>query len=262
MVIPKAYIGAKFTDWPRNGPDSPWGDDGAPIQPRDLLLVGNPGGGKTRCVWACVQHWRLNAIVLKAEAIASQFAAAQSFKAEMTAEDLMATWAEAPLLAIDDLGAARTSELASATILRLLSEREERSLPTIVTTNLGKDGFDPRIQSRIGAYRIIKFPPVDYRKERDEVRQDESEQPFEYVPDFLRPGLPWAERWLSMTVAERLDAWQSQRLRTYGVRHRLPDVMQAGPDDRTLILTHANLISVILKEATEADKERAMEAHA
>lgn len=255
MVIPNAYIGAKLTDWPRNGADSPWGNGGPPIQPADLLLVGNPGCGKTRCLWACAQTWRLNSIVLKAEAMVSQFSAAQSFKAEMTAEDLMDTWVSAPLLCIDDLGASRSNELAMATILRVLSEREERGLPTIVTTNVGRDGYDPRIQSRLGAYRVLKFPAIDYRKTRggEIVTRVDDSQPISVLA-FLERGRPIATRWLAMSESERRECWRLARTQPRRVLvWTIPDRLYSEPSE-TECLTHANLIEVILTEATHADR--------
>jgi DNA replication protein DnaC len=58
-----------------------------------------------------------------------------------------------PLLLLDDLGAAKTSEWTEETTFRLINYRYEHHLATIVTSNLGpkdlRDGLGERVTSRL-----------------------------------------------------------------------------------------------------------------
>lgn len=73
-------------------------------------------------------------------------------------------------LVLDDLGAERSSEYTTSTLLLIVSRRMNNELPTIVTSNLTleqvKNLIDARLSSRLAAGQVWTFTGSDYRKRR------------------------------------------------------------------------------------------------
>jgi DNA replication protein DnaC len=70
-------------------------------------------------------------------------------------------------LIIDDLGAEKSSEWTGETIYNLVSQRVNRMMPTIVTTNLSlaeiSERTDPRLASRLGGLTVLELSGEDRR---------------------------------------------------------------------------------------------------
>lgn len=72
----------------------------------------------------------------------------------------------AQLLILDDLGAENPSPWAQEKLFQLLDHRYTQRLPTVITTNIDLDAFDPRIRSRLldeNFVRRIRITAPDYR---------------------------------------------------------------------------------------------------
>lgn len=68
---------------------------------------------------------------------------------DTSADADMGYFQSVPVLALDDLGAEKTSEWTTEQLYRLANHRSNHNLPTIVTSNLGPDGLDARYGERI-----------------------------------------------------------------------------------------------------------------
>ncbi len=74
-----------------------------------------------------------------------------------------------PLLILDDLGAAKTSEFVEEQTYRLINRRYNAMLPTLITTNLRirdlKAYLGDRVTSRLAEMTTrVEFEPVDRRR--------------------------------------------------------------------------------------------------
>lgn len=83
--------------------------------------------------------------------------------------EILASYCEAPLLLLDDLGAARSSLFVEDVTYQLIDARYRACLPTIVTTNLGTDQLFDAVGSRTTSRLIqmctwIQFPNIDRRR--------------------------------------------------------------------------------------------------
>ncbi len=82
--------------------------------------------------------------------------------------DTLETILDADLLILDDLGAEYQSKFHNPNIYNIINTRLNRSLPTIISTNLThteiEERYDTRITSRIGnIYESLKFVGTDIR---------------------------------------------------------------------------------------------------
>jgi DNA replication protein DnaC len=123
-----------------------------------LLLLGQTGAGKTheaygalRVIAACGLHCRWVAVS------AADLYARMRPRHGVDAETEFAAAADAPLLVVDDLGAAKTSEWVEEINYRLVNRRYESMLPTVFTSNVppqdeddGEGGRVPGLGSVLG----------------------------------------------------------------------------------------------------------------
>ncbi|MFM9616791.1 ATP-binding protein [Streptomyces turgidiscabies] len=126
----------------------------APHNAKSLLLVGPVGVGKTHHAFATLRAVADTGSTIRWQAYtAANLYAALRPRDDRRADSDYESIAHAPLLFIDDLGAAKLTEWAEEITYRLVNDRYERCLPSIFTTNLvpGKIGatVGDRVASRI-----------------------------------------------------------------------------------------------------------------
>jgi hypothetical protein len=114
-------------------------------QPRGMILHGESGTGKTRCVWAKIKQradegygWtyyssrRLSDLLLK-----SVF--------DKTHDRFMSDLTRTPLLFIDDLGKEKVGDKWMTDLFDIVDRRCEEGKPIIITTNYNGDKLEQRI---------------------------------------------------------------------------------------------------------------------
>lgn len=119
-----------------------------------LLLLGRVGRGKTHQAYGA-----LRALSVSGALAAWKFACAADIYAQLRprpkvdSEELFRTYLDAPVLVVDDLGAAKNSEWTEEINYRLINHRYENALPTIVTSNVAParmaEEFGDRVASRL-----------------------------------------------------------------------------------------------------------------
>lgn len=141
----------------------------------NLLLVGTTGTGKTHISTAIAREvisQGFDVIYDSAQNIVSDFET-DKFKSGYGPYTPKADkYLECDLLIIDDLGTEFSSQFSTACIYNLLNTRQNKSLATIISTNLSarelQERYEDRITSRIvGAdTRILQFQGRDNRLKR------------------------------------------------------------------------------------------------
>ncbi|MCZ4103049.1 ATP-binding protein [Streptomyces sp. H39-C1] len=102
-----------------------------------LLIAGPTGTGKTHQTYGAVRGLVQAGVRLRWQSItAADLYAAQRPRQGHDSEREMRDLARCPLLMIDDLGAAKTSEWTEELTYRLINHRYEQILPTLFTTNV------------------------------------------------------------------------------------------------------------------------------
>ncbi len=142
------------------------------LKPENLFLTGDNGVGKTHLAAAIVNEydgrwWFVPHMLMT---IRDTFRPGSG----TTELQFMNAWSVMSLpVVLDDLGAEKTSEWSLQTLLVILNNRLENEHPTIITTNKTLDeihALDPRIASRLSAYRQIVLEGDDRRATRQPVR--------------------------------------------------------------------------------------------
>jgi DNA replication protein DnaC len=117
-----------------------------------LVLIGPSGAGKSHLAAAII-----NTILDRGEGALWIFVpdfldhlrATFSPQSDIAYDELFATVRDAPVLALDDLGAQTASPWAEEKLYQLLAHRYDRHLPTIITTSRLIEGFDGRVRARL-----------------------------------------------------------------------------------------------------------------
>jgi DNA replication protein DnaC len=119
-----------------------------------LLLLGPTGTGKTYQAYGAMRALSLSGLL-----VSWQFATAADIYARLRprhkvdSEEEFTSLANARVLVIDDLGAAKSSEWTEEINYRLINHRYERELPTLITSNVSvaqlKDAMGDRVTSRL-----------------------------------------------------------------------------------------------------------------
>ncbi|MFB6977409.1 ATP-binding protein [Streptomyces scopuliridis] len=116
----------------RPGPGGPGIAEGP-----SLLIAGPTGTGKTHQAYGAVRALLARGVRLRWEATtAADLYARLRPRAGHDAERELQTLARSPLLFLDDLGAAKSSEWTEELTYRLINHRYEHLRPTLITTNL------------------------------------------------------------------------------------------------------------------------------
>lgn len=167
---PKKFKGAALADFPNDTQRDVrlWLQD-----PADLMtLTGDPGVGKTRLAWAILlecslpdprdaEFWKSTELLLHWQSIVSAFGM-HELERELKRMSRMKS-----LLVIDDLGCEKLTEFGHQGLVLLFSVREERELPTIVTTNATMqeiaDSIDARVASRLDGGVVLEMGGKDRR---------------------------------------------------------------------------------------------------
>ncbi|MFI9273958.1 ATP-binding protein [Kitasatospora sp. NPDC052896] len=135
-----------------------------------LLMAGVVGAGKTHEAYGAV-----TALVQAGLGVRWRATTAADLYAELRpssdtdAERVLATYSRVPLLILDDLGAAKTSEFVEEQTYRLINRRYNHMLPTLITTNLRirdlRAYLGDRVTSRLAQMTTrVEFEPVDRRR--------------------------------------------------------------------------------------------------
>lgn len=260
MSCPEKYRNARPSDF-----DPAMFGGTVPRFPESFLLAGPTGTGKTHMAWALWHHWGQKGTGITCAILAINYQSALTGKYEMTAADMIDTFCGAAVLILDDLGTTATDDRTVSMILAILTEREARALPTIVTTNLSKAQLDPRLADRLGAMRTVAFTGKSRRQEfANRAPFDPTTDP-PIIPDWLRRAEPVVRRWMEMSMAERVEAdalSRSDKLKyTEKPRWRLQEWALSSLEPHRLH-TCANLIHDTLTAATLAAERNAQEGRA
>ena len=137
-----------------------------------LLMAGVVGSGKTHQAYGAVRRLVQSGVGVRwrATTAADLFAELRPRPGSDSEWELAAV-SRCPLLIIDDLGAAKSSEWVEEQTYRLINRRYNYMLPTLITTNLAiKDlraYLGDRVTSRLAQMTTrVEFEPVDRRRSR------------------------------------------------------------------------------------------------
>lgn len=135
-----------------------------------LLLAGVTGAGKTHQAYGAVRALARAGIGVRwrATTAADMYAALRPRPGSDSGAELAAL-ARCPLLLLDDLGAAKSSEWVEEVTYRLINRRYNLMLPTLITTNLPiadlRAHLGDRVTSRLAQMTTrVSFAPVDRRR--------------------------------------------------------------------------------------------------
>ncbi|NEA56615.1 ATP-binding protein [Streptomyces sp. SID13666] len=137
-----------------------------------LLMAGVVGAGKTHQAYGGIRALVEAGIGVRWRATtAADLYADLRPRAGVDSERELAAVSRCPLLIIDDLGAAKSSEWVEEVTYRLINRRYNHMLPTLVTTNLAikdlKSYLGDRVTSRLAQMTTrVEFEPVDRRRLR------------------------------------------------------------------------------------------------
>lgn len=130
-----------------------------------LLLLGEPGTGKTWHLWKIGEELIRRGWFGRYYLVADhEFKAAADRPANL---DKLQAWREAPLIALDDLGATQLYPWTVDAIAQLVDTRWQNQLPTLISTNLPTlEPLGPRTTSRFadGGSVAVKFTGTDFRR--------------------------------------------------------------------------------------------------
>lgn len=136
-----------------------------------LLLAGVTGAGKTHQVYGAVRTLVEAGIAARwrATTAADLYADLRPRPGHDTERGLE-TVSRCPLLILDDLGAAKTSEWVEEITYRLVNRRYNLMLPTLITSNLAmrdlRGHLGDRVASRLAEMTTrVTFEPVDRRRQ-------------------------------------------------------------------------------------------------
>ncbi|MEW1722067.1 ATP-binding protein [Streptomyces sp. NPDC093109] len=137
-----------------------------------LLMAGVVGAGKTHQAYGAVRRLAEAGVGVRWRATtAADLYAGLRPRSGVDSERELAAVGRCPLLIIDDLGAAKSSDWVEEVTYRLINRRYNHMLPTLITTNLAiKDlraYLGDRVTSRLAQMTTrVEFEPVDRRRHR------------------------------------------------------------------------------------------------
>jgi DNA replication protein DnaC len=175
-ALPERYRQARLSDFPAQIVE---GVTAWFAKPGDgLLLCGPAGTGKTHLAAAitraCIEIGK--PIMFRRAADLFQ-AIRETYDQGFTEEGVLAEYAKARLLVLDDLGAGALTDFERRYTLEVLDRRLNAMLPTIVTTNWTlpqiKEQMDERIASRLSSFTLLAFAGRDRRERKNVTKQDE-----------------------------------------------------------------------------------------
>ncbi|MFC5646596.1 ATP-binding protein [Kitasatospora cinereorecta] len=135
-----------------------------------LLMAGVVGAGKTHEAYGAVRRLVQAGIGVRWRATtAADLYAELRPRSDTDAERVLVGYSRVPLLILDDLGAAKSSEFVEEQTYRLINRRYNHCLPTLITTNLPigelRAYLGDRVASRLRQMTTrVEFEPVDRRR--------------------------------------------------------------------------------------------------
>lgn len=138
----------------------------------NLLLIGPTGTGKTHistAIAGALIHNGYDVIYDSTQNIISDFEADRFRSGYGSYESRSEKYLECRLLIIDDLGTEFTNQFTVSTLYNLLNTRQNKGLPTVISTNLSPEElakkYEDRIYSRIigSGCRVLAFYGKDRR---------------------------------------------------------------------------------------------------
>jgi DNA replication protein DnaC len=140
---------------------------------QSIILMGNPGRGKTHLAAAYLNHWMGEQG--KAGCFVSLVDLMSSLRRTIRATDgpdwdtLLDRYIQADLLVLDDLGQEKASEKVIEVVFTLLNSRINHRRTTVVTTNYSlkklteEVGYPASVCSRLAGFERIMWDAPDYR---------------------------------------------------------------------------------------------------
>jgi len=139
----------------------------------DVFMFGPVGTGKTHAMAAMIRHYTYEGYQVERinfDDFCVQVRSTMSPASKRTEWDLIEPLKEVDKLFIDDLGlrGKQETDFSYVTLYSILNKRQERRLPTFVSSNkniekLGQS-FDARIASRLSAALVIEMTGRDRRR--------------------------------------------------------------------------------------------------
>ncbi|MEU8925230.1 ATP-binding protein [Kitasatospora sp. NPDC048545] len=135
-----------------------------------LLMAGVVGAGKTHEAYGAVRRLVEAGIGVRWRATtAADLYAELRPGSDTDAERVLAAYSRVPLLILDDLGAAKSSEFVEEQTYRLINRRYNYMLPTLITSNLPikdlRTCLGDRVTSRLAQMTTrVSFEPIDRRR--------------------------------------------------------------------------------------------------
>ncbi len=134
-----------------------------------LLFQGKYGTGKTHLA-ASIAHYRLAqnepVLFMTVPDLLDHLRSTYAPDSEITYDALFEQLSNIPLAILDDMGAESPTPWAQEKLYQLLSRRHTLRLPTVITTNLDPEQFEPRIRSRVLDYTLTQSIPLDIPDQR------------------------------------------------------------------------------------------------
>lgn len=122
-----------------------------------LLLVGSTGTGKTHQAYGALRALAVTGMKIRWQmSTAADLYARLRPRARVDTEAEFDSYASAPLLVLDDLGAAKGSEWTEEVNYRLINHRYERELPTLITSNVPPKELGSALGERV-ASRLVEM---------------------------------------------------------------------------------------------------------
>lgn len=117
-----------------------------------LLLLGPVGTGKTHQAYGAIRALALSGARCSwlATTCADMYGRLRP-RHRVDTETEFRTFADARLLLLDDLGAAKTSEWTEEVIYRLINHRYEHEMPTLITSNVGPRELASALGERVAS---------------------------------------------------------------------------------------------------------------
>lgn len=132
-----------------------------PLVEKGLLLIGNPGVGKTHLVVAALRQLMLtknvNCLFCSFPDMLEKLQESYDPVSQLSKADILDPILHTDVVAIDDLGARRISDWVEDTVTYILNYRYNQKKATLLTTNLpettGEPGYSPAGRMPQGKYR-------------------------------------------------------------------------------------------------------------
>ncbi len=151
-----------------------------PLSNRWLLLKGAYGCGKTHLA-AAIGNERIKrgdeVLFITTPDLLDHLRSAFGPTSETGYDELFDRVRNVPLLILDDLGVENPSQWAQEKLFQLLNHRYANRIPTVITTNVSVDSFDPRIRSRLLDAEFISpihIEAPDFRSAQQNMQDDVS----------------------------------------------------------------------------------------